>query len=110
MEKAKFEDWKKLDIRIGKVKSIKDHPNADKQYILMVDLGEGEHDLQIVSGLVGYYDKNELQGKKIVVIRNLEPRVIRGVESQGMLLAAIFKNKISLLQPDKDIETGSKVE
>ena len=110
MEKAKFEDWKKLDIRIGRIKSIKDHPNADKQYIIMVDLGKGEHDLQIVSGLVGYYDKDELQGKKIVVIRNLEPRVIRGVESQGMLLAAVFKNKISLLQSDKDIETGSKVE
>ncbi|MFH1592253.1 MAG: hypothetical protein ABIB47_02715 [Candidatus Woesearchaeota archaeon] len=110
MEKIKFEDWAKLDLRVGKIKSAKDHPNADRQYILMVDLGKGEHDLQIVSGLKEYYAQDELLGKNIVVLKNLEPRAIRGVESQGMLLAAIFKEKVILLQPEKDIETGAKVE
>ena len=110
MEKISFQDWQKLDLRVGKIKSVKDHSNADKQYVIMVDLGEGEHDLQIVSGLKGYYTKDDLLNKNIIVIRNLEPRVIRGIESQGMLLAAIFQDKIVLLQPEKDIEAGAKVE
>ena len=110
MGNLKFDEWKKVDLRIGKVKSVKDHPNADKLYIIMVDLGEGEHDIQIVSGLKEHYDKDDLLDKQIVVIKNLEPVMLRGVESQGMLLAGVFKEKVVLLQPDKEIETGSKVE
>ena len=110
MDKVSVNDFKRLDLRIGQIKSVKDHPNADKLFILMVDLGEGEHDIQLVAGLKSHYDKDDLIGKKIVVIRNLEPTLIRGFESQGMLLAAIFKNKITLIQPEKEIETGAKVE
>ncbi|MEK6922279.1 MAG: hypothetical protein AABX08_00585 [Nanoarchaeota archaeon] len=110
MEKITFKDWKKLDIRIGKIKAVKDHPNADKLYILLVDLGTGEHDIQLVAGLKEHYSGAELINRKIIVIRNLEPTVIRGIESQGMLLAAVFKNKVVLLQPEKDIETGAKIE
>ena len=110
MEKIKSEDWKKLDLRIGKVKAVKIHPNADKLYIVLVDLGKGEHDIQLVAGLKQHYKENELINKKIVIIRNLEPSVIRGIESQGMLLAAVFKDKVVLIQPEKDIEVGAKVQ
>ncbi len=110
MEKVKFEDWKKLDLRVGEIKAVKVHPNADKLYILVVSLGKGEHDIQLVAGLKGHYEEEELVGKKIVVIRNLEPTIIRGIESQGMLLAAVFKNRVVFLQPEKEIETGAKVE
>ena len=110
MEKIKFEDWKKIDLRIGKIKSVKEHPNANKLYVLMVDLGKGEHDIQLVAGLRTHYEENDLVGKQIVVIRNLEPSLIRGIESQGMLLAAVFEGDVVLLQPEKDIETGAKIE
>ena len=68
--KVLFEDWKKLDLRIGKIGGVKDHPSADKLYILLVDLGKGEHDVQIVAGLKENYNKDDLIGKKIVVLRN----------------------------------------
>jgi methionyl-tRNA synthetase len=110
MKKIKFEDWKKLDLRVGKITEIKNHPEADKLYILMVDIGTGEHDIQLVAGIKQHYKKDELLNKQIVLIRNLEPAVIKGIESQGMLLAAVFKDKITLITPDKEIENGSKIE
>lgn len=110
MEKISFDDWKRLDLRIGKIKSVKDHPNADKLYILVIDLGKGEHDIQIVSGLREHYKEEELLGKEIIAICNLKHAIIRGVESQGMLLAAVFKNKVALVRPDKEITVGAKVE
>ncbi len=110
MEKVKFNEFKKVDLRVGQIKSVKVHPNADKLYILIVGLGEGEHDIQLVAGLKGHYEEDELISKKIIVVRNLEPSIIRGVESQGMLLAAIFKGNVALIVPEKDIEVGSKVE
>ena len=67
MEKISFNEFKKVDLRVGKIKSVKEHPKADKLYILNVDLGEGEHDIQLVAGLKGHYKENELIGKKIVV-------------------------------------------
>jgi len=93
-----FED---LDLRIGQIKAVKDHPNADKLFILAIDLGKIERDLQLVAGLKGYYKEDELVGKKIVIFRNLKPAVLRGVESLGMLLAAEDKETISLLVAPK---------
>lgn len=110
MEKVSFDEWKKFDLRVGEIKAIKDHPTADKLYILNVDLGKGEHDIQLVAGIKEKYTKDELIGKKIIVIRNLEPVVIRGIESQGMLLAAVYKDKVSILTVDKEIKTGAKIE
>lgn len=109
MEHITLNEFKKLDLRIGEIKGAKEHPNAEKLYILLVSLGQGEHDIQLVAGLKNHYSEDELIGKKIVVVSNLEPAIIRGVESQGMLLAASFKDKVTLIQPEKDIETGSKV-
>jgi len=110
MEKIEFEEWKKLDLRVGKITAVKTHPKADRLYILLVDLGVGEHEIQLVAGLRTYYTEDLLINKKIIVVRNLQPSVIRGIESQGMLLAAVFKDKVVLLQPEKDIETGAKVQ
>lgn len=103
-----IEDLKKIELRVGKIIEVKDHPNADKLYILIVDLGNEKR--QIVSGIKPWYKPEELIGKKIVVVANLEPKVFRGVESQGMLLAAEDENKnISLLTVDKDIKEGSLI-
>ena len=108
METIKFSDWKKLDIRVAKIKEVKDHPKADKLYILKVDIGVEE--INIVVGIKSNYTKDELVGKKIIVFTNLEHAKLRGVESEGMLLAATNNNEVVLLTPEKDIEVGSKVE
>ncbi|MGE0792710.1 MAG: methionine--tRNA ligase [Candidatus Woesearchaeota archaeon] len=81
-EATKFSD---LDLRVGKIIEIKKHPEAEKLYIEKVDLGNEQ--IQIVSGLVPYYSEEELLNKKIIVVRNLEKAKLRGVESEGMLLA-----------------------
>ena len=109
MEIIKFSDWEKLDLRTGKIIEVKDIENTDKLYKLLLDLGKEKRTL--VAGLKPYYKKEELQGKECIVFTNLEPRKIRGIESQGMLLAASSedKNKVRLLQPDKEIKEGSRV-
>ena len=105
-KKLGFEDF---DFRVGEVKGVKDHPNADKLYLIKVDLGK-EHadDIQIVSGLKDWYSKEDLIGKKIIVLENLKEAVIRGVESQGMLLAALDGKKLSLLTAKKS-RNGERV-
>ncbi len=110
MEKINYDYFSKVDLRVGKINAVKDHPNADKLLILLVSLGKGEHNIQLVAGIKNHYKKEELIGKKIIVVRNLEAAVLRGVESQGMLLAAVFKDKVVLIAPEKYIETGAKVQ
>ena len=108
METIKFSDWKKLDIKVSEIKEVKDHPKADKLYILKVVTGVKE--IEIVAGIKSNYTKEELVGKKIIVFTNLEHAKLRGVESGGMLLAATNNNEAVLLIPDKDIEVGARVE
>lgn len=108
METIKFSDWKKLDIRVGEIKEVGAHPNADNLYLLKVDVGGKE--LNIVAGVKDAYSRDELVGKKIIVFTNLEHAKLRGVESEGMLLAAVRDNKVVLLTPEKNIEVGAKVE
>ncbi len=110
MDKIRFSDWQKLDLRVGKIKGVKDHPNAEKLYILLVDIGPIEQNIQLVAGLKQHYKKEELMGKKVIVFRNLEPAVIRGEESAGMVLAAVKDNKVVLITPDKDIDLGAKIQ
>ncbi len=102
-----FEDFKKLEIRIGKVAKVEGHPNAEKLYILKVNLGAKE--IQLVAGLKPFYTASALEGKSIAVLVNLEPKNIRGVESQGMLLAAESKDDVSVLTSDKNIEPGGLI-
>ena len=107
-ETVSIQDFAKLDLRVGEVKSVEPHPNADKLLVLKVDLGEAEP-RQLVAGLKGYYEPDELVGLKIVAIVNLEPAVLRGVESQGMLLAAVTDDQVVCLMPGKDIPAGARI-
>jgi methionyl-tRNA synthetase len=106
-----FDDFLKLDIRIANVVEVGDHPNADKLIVLKIDLGGEQR--QIIAGLKGYYAPEELLGKQIVVIANLEPRKMRGMESQAMLLAATpgegEAQDVVILTPDKEVPAGSGV-
>ena len=104
---ASFEDFKKLDIKIGEVLSVEHVPNADKLYVLQVDLGGKQ--IQLVAGLKQLYKEDELKGKRIVVVTNLDPATIRGVKSEGMLLAAADGGDVSLLTVDRPIRVGSGV-
>ncbi len=102
-----FEEFKKMEIRIAEVKSAEEHPDADKLLVLKVDLGGDER--QIVAGIKDHYSPEELVGKRIVLLTNIEPAIIRGVESKGMLLAAQDGDTISVLTPDRPVRPGSPV-
>ena len=102
-----IEEFKKLDLRIGTVKSAEPHPQADRLLILKIDLGSEER--QLVAGIRGHYTVEELIGKQIVVVANLQPAKLRGVESQGMLLAARDGEGIVILSPEKSVSAGAKV-
>ncbi len=108
MENISFEYFKKMDLRVAEIKSCEEVAGADKLYKLTVDCGE---ERQIVAGIKPYYSQEELVGKKIVVITNLEPRSLRGITSHGMLLAASNEDKSSvvLLSLDKNIPNGSRI-
>ncbi|MHA1104104.1 MAG: methionine--tRNA ligase [Promethearchaeota archaeon] len=107
-ELVSYDYFKKLDIRIALVEEIEKVPKADKLYKLSIDLGDEKR--TIVAGLAEHYKADELKGKKIVILANLEPRKLRGIESQGMLLAAVDGEIVSVLTPDKNIPLGAKIE
>ncbi|WP_418764167.1 methionine--tRNA ligase [Mailhella sp.] len=94
-----FADFQKLDLRVGTILAAEQHPNADKLLRFDVDLGE-EKPRQIVSGIAAHFKPEELVGKKVVVVANLPPRKLRGLESQGMILTAEFDGGLSLLTAD----------
>ena len=101
-------DFLKLDLRVGLIKSVEDHPNADKLYKLKVDVGSKE--ITLVAGLKKYYKPEELLGKRIIVVYNLQPKKFRGVVSQGMLLAADDGENVGILTPLRKVPPGTKVE
>ncbi|NYT11453.1 MAG: methionine--tRNA ligase [Methanomassiliicoccales archaeon] len=101
-----FKDFEKLDLRVGKIKSSSNHPEAEKLLVLEVDIGE---DITLVAGLKGYYELEDLVGKKIVVVSNLKPAKLRGIRSQGMLLAADQGDDVVLLTPAGDAKPGERV-
>lgn len=102
-----FKDWQNLDFRVAEILDVEDHPNADKLYILKIKIGKEKR--TIVAGIREAYTKKELKGKKIIVFTNLKPALLRGIKSEGMLLAATKDDKVVLLTVDKDIETGAKI-
>ena len=104
-----FNEWNKLDLRVGEILEIEDVSGADKLYKLKIDLGTETRTL--VAGLKQYYTKEELEGKRCIVFCNLEPKKLKGIESKGMILAAVNDDhsEVKLIQPDGDIEIGSKV-
>src|ERR1700690_2343916 len=97
----KYDDFAKLDLRIATVLECKPHANADKLLVLQIDLGGEKR--QICAGLRLHYTPEQLVGKQIIVVANLEPRAMRGEISQGMLLAAtdVVTNKVIVLNPSE---------
>lgn len=104
-----FNEWQKFDLRTAEIIKVEDIKGMDKLYKLKVDLGTETKTL--VAGLKQYYTKDELEGKKCIVFCNLEPREIKGIKSEGMILAAVNddKSNVKILQSDGVIELGSRV-
>jgi len=109
MSLIKFEDWEKLDLKNAEILEVNDIEGADKLYKLNIDLGTETRIL--VAGLKKYYTKEELIGRRVIVLTNLEARKIRGIESKGMILAVsnADDSQIKLIQTDGIIELGNKV-
>jgi methionine--tRNA ligase beta chain len=104
---ATLADFQRLDLRVATVISAELHPNADRLLVLRIDLGGDER--QIVAGIRAGYEPSALVGKQIVVVANLEPATLRGIESQGMLLAARDGDRVVLVTADSPVSAGSKV-
>ena len=102
-----MEDFKKIELVVAQIKEVKEHPNADRLYVSQVDTGRDVR--QIVAGIRNAYTAQQLVGRRIILIANMEPAVIRGEVSNGMLLAASDANGMALLAPDKDMAIGSTV-
>jgi len=104
-----FADLEKVDLRVAEIKEVEEIPGSDKLYKLSVDIGTEMR--TICAGIKPYYEKAQLENKKIIVVVNLAPRKLLGITSQGMLLAASNADhtKVILLSPEKDIEAGSRV-
>jgi methionyl-tRNA synthetase len=104
-----YDDFAKVELRVAKVLEARPHPNADKLLLLQVDLGE-ESPRQIVAGIKAHYSPETLVGKKIIIVANLAPAVLRGETSNGMLLAATSDDKVILLTvDDQDCNPGAKI-
>jgi methionyl-tRNA synthetase len=104
---ATIDDFRKLELRIAEIKEVNVHPDADKLLILTVDLGDRLK--QVVAGIKNFYSKEELIGKQVVLVDNLDPVILRGVESQGMILAGSDENILAVISPDKKLKLGSVV-
>ena len=103
-----FEEFKKIDARIGTIMHVDRLPRTEKLYRILVDLGPlGVR--QTVSSLVGYYEEKELLGKRIVFLCNLKPTKFAGEVSQGMLLAAEEGDKLALVSTDREMPNGSRI-
>lgn len=102
-----IEEFRKMELIIAQIKEVREHPNADRLYVMKVDTGNGER--RLVAGIRSSYTPESLVGRRVVIVSNLEPATIRGEESQGMILAASDENGISVLSPDKDVALGTRV-
>ena len=103
-----YDDFAKVELRVAKVLEARPHPNADKLLLLQIDVGDEQK--QIVAGIRQHYTPEQLVGKRIVVVNNLAPAMLRGEASNGMLLAATSGEKVIVLTPDDpECLPGAKV-
>lgn len=102
-----FDDFKKIDMRIGKVLAAEKVEGTDKLMSITIDLGTEKR--QLVAGIADMYEPQSLIGKEIPVLINLEPRKIRGIESQGMMLAVDVGGKPVIMHPDREVPPGSSI-
>ena len=107
-ETVTYDEWRKLDLRVAEIIEAEQHPNADKLLVLRLKIGEEER--TVAAGIKPYYDPETLIGKKVIVFTNLQPRTLRGVVSEGMILAAVEGDHVVLLQPEQDIVSGAKIQ
>jgi len=110
MSEISFDKWQEVDMRVGEIVKVEDIKKADKLFKLEVSLGEKLGKRILVAGLKKNYKQKDLEGKRCVVLANLKPTKLMGIESQGMILAAVSEDNVSLIQPEKDIELGSKIQ
>ena len=104
-----IDDFAKVEMKVGKVVSVEDIPEARKpMYKLVVEFGDGATK-QCVAGIKTFYSKDDLLGRLVVAVLNLQPKSVAGVMSECMLLAAYNETELSLLKPDKELSVGSKV-
>ena len=103
-----FEEFQKIELKIAKILKAEKIEGSEKLIKLQLDLNEGEP-RQILAGIAKSYEPEDLVGKELVIVANLEPKEIFGMESRGMLLAADDDGKPVLLKPDKEVSPGTKV-
>jgi len=104
---ATLADFQQIELRVATVKSAELHANADRLLVLKIDVGGEER--QIVAGIRASYEPGALVGKQVIVVANLEPAKLRGIESQGMLLAAHDGDRVVVVTVDAAVAAGSKV-
>lgn len=109
MDRINFEDFIKIDLRVGEIKSAKVVENSSKLLEFTVDLGAEIGERNIVSGIKKFYDVNDLEGRKIIVLVNLEKKELAGTYSDGMILAAGVEAKLLTCDNINDLENGTKV-
>ena len=102
-----IDEFMKVELRVATILAAEAHPNADRLLVLQIDLGDEKR--QLVAGIRAHYAPEALVGRQIVIVANLAPAMLRGVESQGMLLAAGDGERVVLLRPDDVIAAGSPV-
>jgi len=102
-----IDDFKKIELKVATITAAEPHPNADKLLVLQIDLGTEQR--QICAGIRSHYTPEQLVGKQIVVVANLATAKLRGMVSQGMLLAASSGDQVIVLTPDKPALAGSPV-
>lgn len=107
-EQITIEEFARADLRVGTIRSAEPHPKADRLLVLQVDLGEAAP-RQLVAGIRAAYDHRFLVGQQVVVVANLKPAVLRGVESQGMLLAASDDAGLAVVAPGRRFAPGTRV-
>ena len=103
-----IDQFKEIELRVGTVRAAEPHPNADRLVVLRIDVGEAS-ERQLVAGIRAHYDPATLVGRQVVVVANLAPATLRGVESQGMVLAAADGERVVLVRPDDAVTPGAVV-
>jgi methionyl-tRNA synthetase len=102
-----FADFEKVELKTARVKTVDIHPNADRLYVIKLDLGGEER--TVCAGIRAFYQPEQLLGKTVIVCANLAPRMLRGVESQGMILAVHDGEKVKVLGVDGEATPGLRV-
>lgn len=105
---ATIEQFRQLELKVARVLAARPHPDADKLLVLTIDAGSGPK--EIVAGIAHHYRPEDLADKRIIVVDNLEPATLRGVVSNGMLLAAQDGEQMTLIVPERPVAAGSKVQ